>query len=196
MLIWVFSTFTAFLTMTYLWLPDSLFKLSSDCQIPFFNIPLIVRFSFSTLLWLSDSLFQLSSDCQIWQSEDWAKTSSDSQILRKKSDNTRSPHPKAAREPSMPPPLPSPPRHHYHQYHQRRFVVPTGACSSNVGVMSYWKLKATQYHPHRNTNTSEKEEEKTSPFRQRCVWSGHFGTFWESSEDFMTSLEHLDYFHP
>ena len=41
------------------------FSLSSDCQILFFNFPLIVRFLFSTFLWLSDSLFQLSSDCQI-----------------------------------------------------------------------------------------------------------------------------------
>ena len=78
------------------------FSLSSDCQILFFNFPLIVRFPFSTFLWLSDSLFQLSSDCQILffnfplivRSDNpriGQKQSSDCQIFRKKSDNPRSP---------------------------------------------------------------------------------------------------------
>ena len=35
---------------------------------------------------------------------------------------------------------------------------------------------------------------KTSLFRQRRVWIGHFGTFWDNLEDFATSLEHLDCF--
>ena len=29
------------------------------------------------------------------------------------------------------------------------------------------------------------------PFGQQCVWSGHFGTFWDYSEDFLTSMSHL-----
>ena len=41
---------------------------------------------------------------------------------------------------------------------------------------------------------------ETSPFGQRCVWSGHlrtlghFETFWDNLEDFLTSLEHLNCF--
>ena len=91
-----------FTFFTFFWLPDSLFQLSFDCQIPFFNFPLIVRFSFSTFLWLSDSLFQLSSDCHflffnfplIVRSDNpriGLKRSSDCQIFRKKSENPRSP---------------------------------------------------------------------------------------------------------